>query len=160
MKEQIFIYFIQTDKTFNRERVEKMLETLIDRKDIVEKDGIIRLATVKDINENVIDAFWVFLHYADEDTPFNQGSYPSEIIFKKDDEVAEIVIMDDDAPIKMDYLSKRKYRKNKSRYIFAFTSGTIDEFDDELFPTVAVTLVTMSPGKDTPKLVYHEVENE
>ncbi len=159
-KEQITIYFIQTDKTYNRERVQQIIKFLIEDGTLTENGNIVKLSTTKEINENIINAFWVLLHYVTANVPFDQGSYPSEIIFKSNDELNEIVVMDDDAPIKMDYLSKRKHRKNKCRYNFLFTSGAIDEFDDELFSDVAVTLITMTPGKNSPKLTYHEVENE
>ena len=159
-KEQIIIYFIQTDKTFNRERVQKIIDFLVDDGTITEKGNIVKLSSTKETNENIINAFWVFLHYVNSNTPFDQGSYPSEIIFKNENELNEIIVMDDDSPMKMDYLSKRKHRKNRCRYNFLFTSGTIDEFDDELFSDVAVTLITMTPGKNSPKLVYHEVDNE
>lgn len=159
-KEQIIIYFIQTDKTFNRERVQKIIDFLIDDETLTANGNIIKLSSTKEVNENIINAFWVFLHYVNSNIPFDQGSYPSEIIFKNGNELNEVIVMDDDAPIKMDYLSKRKHRKNRCRYNFLFTSGAIDEFDDELFDDVSVTLITMTPGKNAPKLVYHEVENE
>lgn len=158
-REQIIIYFLQTDATFNRERVNKMLDTLIEMDELGEKDDIVKLSSTKDINKNIINSFWVLLHYLDKNTPFDQGSYPSEIIFKHDKELNEIIVMDDDSRLKMDYLSKRKHRKNECRYNFLFTSGTIDDFDDELFPDINVTLITLTPGKDIPKLVYHEVES-
>lgn len=159
-KEQIIIYFMQTDTTFNRERVNSLIETLIEMDEIKEKDGIIKLASTKDINMNIIKAFWVLLHYLDKKTKFDQGSYPSEIIFKHGQEMNEIIIMDNDSQLKMDYLSKRKHRKNECRYNFLFVSGTIDDFDDELFSGINITLITFTEGKGTPKLVYHEVENE
>lgn len=159
-KEQIAIFFIQKDKTFNRERVQKIINFLVEDGTLVAKNDIIKLSSTKEINENIINAFWVLLHYVNANIEFDLGSYPSEIIFKSENELNEIIIMDDDALMKMDYLSKRKHRKNKCRYNFLFTSGTIDEFDDELFNDVAITLITMTPGKDLPKLVYHEVENE
>jgi hypothetical protein len=159
-KEQIVIFFIQSDKTFNRERVIKLIEFLIEDGLLSSKGDIIKLSSTKEINENIINAFWVLLHYVNSKVEFDLGSYPSEIIFKSDDVLNEVIVMDDDSSMKMDYLSKRKHRKNKCKYNFLFTSGTIDDFDDELFPDVLLTLITMTAGKEAPKLVYHEVENE
>lgn len=160
-KEQLAIFFLQTDATFNRERVESVIQTLEEMNEIdVVKNDVVKLSTTKDINENIINAFWVLLHYLDKKTVFDQGSYPSEIIFKSNDEMNEIIVMDNDSQLKMDYLSKRKHRKNKCRYNFLFTSGTIDDFDDELFPDINITLITMMQDGETPRLVYHEVDND
>lgn len=157
-KEQIIIFFLQTDKTFNRERVEELLKTLSDYGDIVIKNDVVKLKN-KEVNESSIDAFWVFLHYANKNAEFDKADYPSEIVFNLDGEINEIIIMDDNALEKMDYLSKRKNRLNSCRYNFLFTSGTIDEFDDELFD-IPVTLITLTnDNKDIPKLRYHEVNN-
>ena len=159
-REQIIIYFMQTDKTFNRNRVLQMLEALEEMELINEDSGLISLNKKGEVNEDTIKAFWAFLHYASSDTKFEAGRYPSEIVFTDDDSVHEIIAMnDDDSLEKMDFLSKRKPRNNACHYHFLFTSGTIDEFDDELFPDVDVTLITyLETEKEVPKLTYHEVE--
>lgn len=158
-EEQVSIFFTQTDKTFNRARVNNLVNTLI-KMDVLRRDGeYLCLPEAEEIDVNTVNAFWVLLHYLNKNTKYDKAEYPSEIVFTSDDSVSEIVVMDDESLTKMDFLSKRKVRRNNCHYIFLFVSGTIDEFDDELFPDMEVTLVTIADGpKGIPKLTYHEVD--
>lgn len=158
-EDQIEIFFTQTDKTFNRARVTKLIDSLIKLDEVKREGDYVCLPDSTEIDPNVINAFWALLHYVNKNTEFDQANFPAEIVFSDGESVHEIIVMDNDAIVKMDYLSKRKPRANKCHYDFLFASGTIDEFDDELFPDIEVTLITIEDGpKGIPKLTYHEVE--
>lgn len=158
-EEQIVIYALQIDKCFNRNRVEKIIKTLLKKK-IVERNGEVLSINDSDWDENFIDAFWVALQRINVNTHFAKAEYPSEIVLKNGNTIEEIIVMDDDSQAKISFLSKRKKGKIKEKYFLLFPSGTIDNYDDELIKNYSVTLVTMnSNGSDMPKISYHEVKN-
>ena len=163
-EEQILIFFTQFDKSFNKKRSQDLIDKLVSMGDIlrekIEDCSYIKKDDSADPDEYLIDAFWVFLHYADQNIRYDPGDYPAEIVFMKNKTVHEIIVMDDESEEKIDYLSKRKPRNSNCHYDFLFTSGTIDCFDDELLPADEVTLITADNlDAKTPKLLYHEIES-
>lgn len=157
-KEQITMFLMQTDEAFNRKRCEVIISKLKKAGVIREKDGYISRDN-SDPNQKIIDAFWVLLHYVDENSNVSKGRYPAEIIFEHNNIVSEIIVCDDDLLSKMDFLSKRYKRKNKVEYYILNNSETIDELDDELYPEEPFSIITVS-GEDEngiPKMMFHEV---
>lgn len=158
-REQIIIYFLQIDESCTRQRVNYMLNKLVDMKILTEHYDIISLADAE-YSQNTIDAFWAALHLIDSKTEFGRAEFPSEIVLKNGHLIEEVIVMDKDSLEKLDYLSKRKIRKNQCKYNLLFTSGTIDDYDDELITDIPITLITMNFKSDgVPKLSYHEVSS-
>lgn len=162
-RNQIEIYLMETDKTFNKERTKKLIDDLIEMDEIHEdEDQTLFIKTKKENRENLIKAFWVFLKFASESSAFDIARYPAEIVFKHKDEISEIIVCDGDFLDRLDFLSKRKKRKNKCHYYLLLQSNTIEDLDDDLYPDEPFTIITMSEEKNskTPKLVYHEIIKE
>ena len=157
-KEQVVMFLMQTDETFNRKRCEVIINKLKKAGVIIEENNCIsRDNSVPD--QKLIDAFWVLLHYVDENSNVSRGRYPAEIVFEHDGVISEILVCDDDLLSKMDFLSKRYKRKNKIEYYILNNSETIDELDDELYPEEPFSIITVS-GEDEngiPKMMFHEV---
>ena len=157
-KEQIVMFLMQTDETFNRKRCEVIINKLKKTGVIIENDNFISRDN-SGPDQKLIDAFWVLLHYVDENSNVSKGRYPAEIIFEHNNIVSEIIVCDDDLLGKMDFLSKRYKRKNKVEYYILNNSETIDELDDELYPEEPFSIITVS-GEDEngiPKMMFHEV---
>lgn len=162
-RDQVEIYMMETDKTFNKERTKKLIGDLIEMNEIHEdKDGDLFIRIKKENRENLIKAFWVFLKFAAESSAFDIARYPAEIVFKHKDEISEIIVCDGDFLERLDFLSKRKKRKNKCHYYLLLQSNTIEDLDDDLYPDEPFTIITMSEEKnnEVPKLVYHEIIKE
>lgn len=162
-RDQVEIYMMETDKTFNKERTKKLIGDLIEMNEIHEdKDGDLFIRIKKENRENLIKAFWVFLKFAAESFAFDIARYPAEIVFKHKDEISEIIVCDGDFLERLDFLSKRKKRKNKCHYYLLLQSNTIEDLDDDLYPDEPFTIITMSEEKnnEVPKLVYHEIIKE
>lgn len=160
-REQIIIYLMQRDLTFNRERCEKMIEDLEKAGVLfITKDDCVSLDSEKKPNKNIIAAFWVLLRHLDTETEFDLGRYPAEIVFK-DDKVNEIVVCREDMEEKMDFLSKRIKRKNLSHIYFLMLSNVIEEINDDFFPDVPFDIITVEKGKGKePRLMYHNIYSE
>ena len=157
-KEQVVMFLMQTDETFNRKRCEVIINKLKKAEVIIEKNNYISRDN-SEPDQKLIDAFWVLLHYVDENSNVSRGRYPAEIIFEHDGVISEILVCDDDLLSKMDFLSKRYKRKNKVEYYILNNSETIDELDDELYPEEPFSIITVS-GEDEngiPKMMFHEV---
>lgn len=157
-KEQVVMFLMQTDETFNRKRCEVIINKLKKAGVIIENDNFISRDN-SGPDQKLIDAFWVLLHYVDESSNVSKGRYPAEIIFEHNNIVSEIIVCDDDLLSKMDFLSKRHKRKNKVEYYILNNSETIDELDDELYPEEPFSIITVS-GEDEngiPKMMFHEV---
>lgn len=157
-KEQVIMFLMQTDETFNRKRCEVIINKLKKAGVIIENDNFISRDN-SEPDQKLIDAFWVLLHYVDENSNVSKGRYPAEIIFEHNNIVSEIIVCDDDLLSKMDFLSKRYKRKNKVEYYILNNSETIDELDDELYPEEPFSIITVS-GEDEnriPKMMFHEV---
>lgn len=157
-KEQVVMFLMQTDETFNRKRCELIINKLKKAGVITEKNRYISRDN-SDPDKKLIDAFWVLLRYVDENSNVSKGRYPAEIIFEHNNIVSEIIVCDDDLLSKMDFLSKRYKRKNKVEYYILNNSETIDELDDELYPEEPFSIITVS-GEDEngiPKMMFHEV---
>lgn len=156
-KEQIIIYLIQTNATFNRARAESLIDELIELKGLFESKGYISLTSKILPDEDLILAFWLFLKKAKADMPSDRANYPAEIIFKDEEFICEIFICNDGLEEKLDYLSKRKSKKVKCKYIFLFPEDTINDFDDSLFPNIDFVIATIKEYKeDIPLFVFHE----
>jgi hypothetical protein len=158
---QVRIYLMQKDPLFNSKRTSALIRKLIDM-NVISVDGN-RLYVNGDNskNDSLVSAFWVFLQFVDENTEFEPGMYPSEIVFQNDDIVSEIIVCKDDLLERLDFLSKRKKRKNKCSYYIVLEKDTIDDIDDSLLSEVPLTLVTMQAAEnDIPKLLYHQVVSD
>lgn len=158
---QVRIYLMQRDPLFNSKRTSALIRKLIDM-DVLAMDGN-RLFVNGDSTENdsLVTAFWVFLQFVDEHTKFEPGMYPAEIVFQNDDVVSEIIVCTDDLLERLDFLSKRRKRKNKSSYYIVLEKDTIDDIDDSLLSEVPLTVVTMQNGEnDIPKLLYHQIVSD
>lgn len=157
-KEQVVMFLMQTDETFNRKRCEVIINKLKKAGVIIEKNNYISRDN-SEPDQKLIDAFWVLLHYVDENSNVSRGRYPAEIVFEHDGVVSEILVCNEDLLSKMDFLSKRCKRKNKVEYYILNNSETIDELDDELYPEEPFSIITVS-GEDEngiPKMMFHEV---
>ena len=157
-KEQITMFLMQTDETFNRKRCELIINKLKKAGVIIEKNNYISRDN-SEPDQKLIDAFWVLLHYVDENSNTSKGRYPAEIVFEHDGVISEILVCSEDLLSKMDFLSKRCKRKNKVEYYILNNSETIDELDDELYPEEPFSIITVS-GEDEngiPKMMFHEV---
>lgn len=157
-KEQIVMFLMQTDETFNRKRCEVIINKLKKAGVIIEKNNYISRDN-SEPDQKLINAFWVLLHYVDENSNASKGRYPAEIVFEHDGVISEILVCSEDLLSKMDFLSKRYKRKNKVEYYILNNSETIDELDDELYPEEPFSIITVS-GEDEngiPKMMFHEV---
>lgn len=157
-KEQVVMFLMQTDETFNRKRCEVIINKLKKAGVIIEKNNYISRDN-SEPDQKLIDAFWVLLHYVDENSNVSRGRYPAEIVFEHDGVISEILVCNEDLLSKMDFLSKRYKRKNKVEYYILNNSETIDELDDELYPEEPFSIITVS-GEDEngiPKMMFHEV---
>jgi hypothetical protein len=157
-KEQVVMFLMQTDETFNRKRCEVIINKLKKAGVIIEKNNYISRDN-SEPDQKLIDAFWVLLHYVDENSNASKGRYPAEIVFEHDGVISEILVCSEDLLSKMDFLSKRCKRKNKVEYYILNNSETIDELDDELYPEEPFSIITVS-GEDEngiPKMMFHEV---
>ena len=157
-KEQVVMFLMQTDETFNRKRCEVIINKLKKAGVIIEKNNYISRDN-SEPDQKLIDAFWVLLHYVDENSNTSKGRYPAEIVFEHDGVISEILVCSEDLLSKMDFLSKRYKRKNKVEYYILNNSETIDELDDELYPEEPFSIITVS-GEDEngiPKMMFHEV---
>ena len=157
-KEQIVMFLMQTDETFNRKRCEVIINKLKKAGVIIEKNNYISRDN-SEPDQKLIDAFWVLLHYVDENSNASKGRYPAEIVFEHDGVISEILVCSEDLLSKMDFLSKRYKRKNKVEYYILNNSETIDELDDELYPEEPFSIITVSgeDEKGIPKMMFHEV---
>lgn len=157
-KEQIVMFLMQTDETFNRKRCEVIINKLKKAGVIIEKNNYISRDN-SEPDQKLIDAFWVLLHYVDENSNVSRGCYPAEIVFEHDGVISEILVCNEDLLSKMDFLSKRYKRKNKVEYYILNNSETIDELDDELYPEEPFSIITVSgeDEKGIPKMMFHEV---
>ena len=159
-RRQLKIYLMQNDKRFNSERADSLIDDLLNMNILFETKGKnLALKKNEERNNATIAAFWVLLQFMNEHTEFDLARYPSEIVFKNEDDiVSEIVVCEDDFLTKLDYLSKRKKRESLAQYYILLLSNTIEEIDDDLFPDVPFTIITISAGNgDVPKLMYHEI---
>ena len=163
-KDQIIIYIMETDDTYNRKRSSKLIDTLT-RKGLIEcKNGIIQYADKTndkfEKNDNVIDAFWVLLHYAKKEMKFCAARYPSDIVFFNDDVLSEVVVCtEENIKEKMGYLKAMQKPLCKCKYYFLLLEDTINELDDEYYPDVPFSIITVSgyTKEGSPKLVFHDV---
>lgn len=157
-KEQVVMFLMQTDETFNRKRCEVIINKLKKAGVIIEKNNYISRDN-SEPDQKLIDAFWVLLHYVDENSNVSRGRYPAEIVFEHDGVVSEILVCNEDLLSKMDFLSKRCKRKNKVEYYILNNSETIDELDDELYPEAPFSIITVSGENENgiPKMMFHEV---
>lgn len=157
-KEQVTMFLMQTDETFNRKRCEVIINKLKKAGVIIENDNFISRDN-SGPDQKLIDAFWVLLHYVDENSNVSRGRYPAEIVFEHDGVISEILVCNEDLLSKMDFLSKRYKRKNKVEYYILNNSETIDELDDELYPEEPFSIITVSgeDEKGIPKMMFHEV---
>lgn len=157
-KEQVVMFLMQTDETFNRKRCEVIINKLKKAGVIIENDNFISRDNPEP-DQKLIDAFWVLLHYVDENSNASRGRYPAEIVFEHDGVISEILVCNEDLLSKMDFLSKRYKRKNKVEYYILNNSETIDELDDELYPEDPFSIITVSgeDEKGIPKMMFHEV---
>lgn len=161
-KEQIIMFFLQIDPTFNRDRIENLLDEIKNLGEIEEDDNTIFLKSSRansKLYQDEIRAFWVLLHFLNKDTKFEQGRYPANIIFQNDDTISEIIVCKGDMITKMDYVSKRIERKNKTKLYFLETKDTIESLDDELFPDEPFSIITVTSvnAKGIPSMVFHNV---
>lgn len=159
-KRQMILLLTQSNLTFNNERANKVIEKLVDLDEIQIENDIISLKdNEEDYNENMFNAFWVLLHYIDDtNLDFIEARYPAEILFKDDDIISEIIVCNDDFASKMEYLSKRKTPKTKSKYYILLMSQTIDEVDEDMFPDVPFALITLENiDNEVPEMVFHDV---
>lgn len=157
-KEQVVMFLMQTDETFNRKRCEVIINKLKKAGVITENNNYISRDNPEP-DQKLIDAFWVLLHYVDGNSNVSRGRYPAEIVFEHDGVISEILVCNEDLLSKMDFLSKRYKRKNKVEYYILNNSETIDELDDELYPEEPFSIITVS-GEDEngiPKMMFHEV---
>ena len=123
-KEQITMFLMQTDETFNRKRCELIINKLKKAGVITEKGEYISRDN-SDPDKKLIDAFWVLLHYVDENSNVSKGRYPAEIVFEHDGVISEILVCNEDLLSKMNFLSKRYKRKNKVEYYILNNSETL-----------------------------------
>ena len=116
------------------------------------------MAGTDEKNDSLVTAFWVLLQFLDENTKFEPGMYPSEIVFQNDDVVSEIIVCSSDFIQRLDFLSKRKKYDTKCHYYIVLDNDTIDDIDDSLFTDVPLTIVTLTNEEnDMPKLFYHKI---
>ena len=159
-RRQLKIYLMQSDRRYNSERADSLIDELLERNILFETKGNnLSLKKNEERNNATIAAFWVLLQFMNDHTEFDLARYPSEIVFKNEDDiVSEIIVCESDFLEKLDYLSKRKKRENLAQYYILLLSNTIEEIDDELFPDVPFTVITISAANgDVPKLMYHEI---
>ena len=161
LREQAKIFIMQYDETVNDLRAEKTIKELEDDGVIINEKGYLSLYKKKPLNESLVNAFWVFLNFVEANILYDEGRYPADIVFKNGNTISEVIVSDDDFMEKMDFLSKRKKRKNDCKYYILFTKDTIEEIDEAVYPDTSFTLITMQKGQGSiPKLVYHEVYSE
>lgn len=163
-KEQIAIYIMETDETYNRKRVNKLIDTLEKKNLIKSIDEIIEYAKEDDDqfekNENIIPAFWVLLHYVKDGIDFCMAEYPFDIVFMHEGVLSKIIVCsEDDMNRKMSFVKAMKTPKVKCKYYFLLIEDTINELDDEFYPDVPFSIITISgySKNDVPKLIFHDV---
>lgn len=163
-KEQIAIYIMETDETYNRKRVNKLIDTLIKKNLINNIDEIIEYADCNnntfEKNDNVFSAFWVLLHYAKDTINFCMAEYPFDIVFMHNGILSKIVVCSEtDINEKMSFIKSMKIPRINCKYYFLLTEDTINELDDELYPEVPFSIITISgySKNGVPKLIFHDV---
>ena len=166
-KEQIVLYFMETDETYNRKRINKLLHSLLQLGLIKERDGIIEYADEQnnqfEKDETIIDAFWVVLYYAKDGLVFCAARYPASIVFMHDGTLCEVVVCtNDDIKKKMGFVREEKNPKIECKYYFLLLDDTINELDDSLYPECAFSIITVSgySKAGVPRLIFHDVLTE
>lgn len=166
-KKQLELLLMTSDVTINRERAEKILKILETTLHLIHSKGgyVARTSEAFQYSGNMIKAFWVYLHYAAESNMiFSKGRYPCTLIFMVEDTLHEIIVCQEgEVETKLQYLLHRELPSIKCKELIVLPSSDIENIDEELFPDVPFSFITVEKGsfeKDSPNMTFHEIQME